>query len=105
MMNVSERFEAIRNFQQIFQLSPTKTSQQIGISHGTVTKAMNNLSPTIRAYETKLQAVHKNFIHLKTLADPHANGGQIAKMIDETFGLKVSGKTINRFRNEINLDF
>lgn len=42
-MDVSERYEAIRGFQQSFQLSPTKTSEQLGISYGTVTKAMNNL--------------------------------------------------------------
>lgn len=104
-MDVSERYEAIRGFQQSFQLSPTKTSEQLGISYGTVTKAMNNLSPTIRTYETKLQTVHKNFIYLKTIADPHVTGDQIAQMIDETFGLKVSGRTINRFRNEIKLEF
>ena len=102
-MDVSERYEAIRGFQQSFQLSPTKTSEQLGISYGTVTKAMNNLSPTIRTYETKLQTVHKNFIYLKTIADPHVTGDQIAQMIDETFGLKVSGRTINRFRTLIGL--
>ena len=37
--------------------------------------------------------------------DPHISGDSLAKMIFDEFGLEVSGRTVNRCRNEIKLEY
>ena len=102
---VNERYEAIREFQNNFHLTTTEASQRLGIAYQTVVNANNNLNPRERTYDTKIKEIHKIFIHSKTLTNPHISGDELARMIYEFFGLKVSGRTVNRYRNEMQLKF
>ena len=58
-----------------------------------------------RTYDKKLKEEHKMFIHVKTLFDPHISGDSLAKMIFNELQLEVSGRTVNRCRNEIQLEY
>ena len=104
-LTVDQRYQAIRDFKYNFQLSISETSQNLGIAYQTVVNAQNNLSPKPRTYDKKLKEAHKIFIHVKTLFDPHLSGDSLAKMIFDDFGLVVSGRTVNRCRNEIELQY
>lgn len=44
-LDVSERYEVIRNFQAQFHLTTTQASQNLGVCYQTVVNANNNLSP------------------------------------------------------------
>lgn len=102
---VNERYEAIREFQNNFHLTTTEASQRLGIAYQTVVNAYNNLNPRERTYDTKIKEISKIFIHSKTLTDPHISNNELAKMIYGFFGLKVSSRTVNRYRNELQLKF
>lgn len=104
-LNVNERYQAIRQFQQKFDLSVSETAQCLGICYQTVSNANNNLNPKQRTYEHKLKENHRIFIHTKTLIDPHITGAELANLIYEFFGLKVSERTVNRCRNDLKLQY
>ena len=104
-LDISERYEVIRNFQAKFQLSPTQASQNLGVCYQTVVNANTNMSPKRYEAERKLQECHRIFIHVKTLLDPHVSDEKLAKMIQDEFEINVSYRTVNRIRNEMKLQY
>ena len=76
-LDVSERYEMIRNFQAQFHLTTTQASQNLGVCYQTVVNAYNNFSPKKYAAEKKPKECQPIFIHVKTLLDPHVSGEKL----------------------------
>ena len=102
---IKQRYELIRNFYNANGRNITFTSKQLGISYNTVKHAINNMNPSSRIYTKKLDEIHHLYIYSQTIENPFITGDEIAIKIFETFGIQVSGRTVNRCRNELNLDY
>lgn len=63
------------------------------------------LNPQPRIYDHKLQEEHKIYMHSRTIDNPYVSGSQLSKDLLEHFGLNVSDRTINTYRNEIGLQY
>ena len=63
------------------------------------------MNPQPRIYDHILQEEHKIYIHSRTIDNPYVSGSQLSKELLEHFGLNVSDRTINTYRNEIGLQY
>ena len=101
---INQRYEIIRSVCQQTG-SPTKTSQCLNVCYNTVRNAINNSNPQPREYQKKLELIHFNYIHAMSIENPWITGEELAKNIFAIFSIKVSGRTINRYRNQLNLTY
>lgn len=101
---IQQRYEIIRNVYNATK-SPTKTCDSLNICYNTVQNALNNRNPQPRKYPKKLELVHLNYIHAQTIEDPFITGEELSKNIFAIFSIKVSGRTINRYRHQLNLHY
>ena len=72
----------------------------LSLSKNTIYNAIH-IFPQPRTYEEKLKESHKNYIHARSIEDPHISGNTLCNEIYEFFGLKVSHTTINKYKSEI----
>ena len=101
---IQQRYEIIRNVYSTTG-DVNKTSQCLNICFNTVQHALRSPNVSPREYSKKLNLIHLNYIHAKTIENPFITGDQLSRDIFSTFAIHVSGRTINRYRNELNLKY
>ena len=102
---ISERYQYIREVYFALNKNMGQSVQILHVSKNTIYNAIAIQCPTQRIYEKKLKNEHILYIHSRTITDPHISGETLAHEIYEFFGLKVTGRTINRCRNCLGLTF
>ena len=101
---VQQRYQIIRNVYNSTG-SKGKTCNCLGVCFNTVQNALSNFNPNNREYPTKLELIHFNYIHAQTIENPFITGEELSKNIFAIFSIKISGRTINRYRQKLNLHY
>ena len=102
---IDQRYQFIRKVYQQNNKDKTKTAKLLGIAYNTVSKAVDTINPQPRVYDTKVKQEHILFIYSETVQNPTIFGDKLAHKLQEQFGLDVNGRTVNLYRNQINLKY
>lgn len=104
-MDISNRYSYIRHVYNELGGNIELTHRILSVSKNTIYNSISNVQPNQRIYKKKLDEVHTIFIHARTIEDPHISGEKLSNELFQLFDIKISGRTINRYRKEMELMF
>lgn len=98
---IQEIYHYIRSVFQTLNQDLPLTIDVLQISKNTLYHALHNLDPKPLVYDKKLKDEHLVYIHSRSITNPMISGQALADEIKQLFQLNVTGRTINRYSNEI----
>ena len=104
-MSVQNRYAYIRYVYTILEGKIGLCQKVLKVSKNTIYNSLSISSPQQNTCDRKIKEIHSVYIHTRTIQNPHISGENLSKELYEFFGLVVSGRTVNRYRNEMKLTF